>query len=117
MGLLDGVIRQVIGAGLKGIMLDLTLTQTTGDSYTPGTGLSGGTSTDYACKGFVDDEIGTYQESGLVTSGNRVVILLQTECAATPTEGDKLTARGVQSTIESVRQDPAQATWILGVSP
>ncbi len=117
MGLLDGAIQSIVGAALKGVALDLTLTQETGGTYVPGSGISGDTSTAYACKGFVDDEIGTYQESGMVTKGDRVVILLQSELSATPTVGDKITARGTQSTIESVRQDPAIATWVLGVSP
>jgi hypothetical protein len=97
-------------------MLDLTVTQVVEGSYVPGTGQTN-TETDYACKGFVEDDVQRYIDTGLVSRGDRALTILQGSLAVTPETGDKVTIRGVESTVQSVGQDPAQATWVLGVSP
>ena len=119
MGLLDGDIQTIAHSALASIMLDATVTQETDDDpsdYTPGTGLTP-TSTDYTCKGFVEDDAQRYIDQGLITQGDRVVTILQGSLSITPKAGDKVTIRSTTSTIDDVGQDPAIATWILGVTP
>ena len=116
MGLLDGDIQAIANAALSPFMLDLTVTQVVEGGYVPGTGQTN-TETDYSCKGFVEDDVQRYIDLGLVRGGNRVVTILQGSLTITPAEGDKVTVRGSESTVSSVAQDPAQATWVLGVSP
>ena len=116
MGLLDGDLQTIAYNALKSIMLDVTLTQVAEGTYVPGTGRSN-TDTDYSCKGFVEDDAKRYIELGLVQRGDRVITILQGSLSVTPADGDKVTIRSEESTVQSVGQDPAQATWVLGVSP
>jgi hypothetical protein len=119
MGLLDGQIQSIIGTAVDFVLLDATLTQVSGDDpsdYVPGTGITP-VETDYACRGFVEDDVQRYLDSGIISKGDRVVMLTQTSLGVTPMEGDKITIRGFESTVLSIGQDPAQATWVLGVSP
>ena len=116
MGLLNGDLAAIAHTALSPIMLDVTFTDVVEGTYTPGSGRTN-TETDYSCKGFVEDDAKRYLELGLIESGRRVVTILQGSLSVTPSAGDKVTIRGAESVIESVAQDPAQATWILGVSP
>lgn len=116
MGLLDGDIAAIAYTSLAPIMLDVTFTDVVEGTYTPGSGRTN-TETDYSCKGFVEEDAKRFIDLGLITSGNRVVTILQDSLTVTPEQGDKVTARSVTSIVQSVSQDPAQATWILGVSP
>jgi len=116
MGLLDGGIQTIAHNALAGIMLDVTLTDVVEGTYVPGTGKTN-TETDYACKGFVEDDAQRYKDTGMVTDGERVVTILQGSLSITPDVGDKLTIRSSESLVKSVAQDPAQATWVLGVTP
>jgi hypothetical protein len=119
VGLLDGQIRSLVGTALNFLMLDVTLTQETDDApgdYVAGTGITP-TTTDYSCRGFVEDDVQRYLDTGLISKGERVVTILQTSLSVSPAEGDTVTIRSTESRVESVGQDPAQATWVLGVSP
>lgn len=116
MGLLDGGIQALVGSALSSLLLDVTYTDVTPGGYTPGTGQTN-TETDYSCKGFVEDDTQIYIDRGLIAVGDRVVTITQTSLSVTPAKGDKVTIRGVTSTVQDIAQDPAQATWILGVTP
>jgi hypothetical protein len=119
MGLLDGQIQEIIDRETKFLMLDATLTQVSGDDpsdYQPGTGITP-IRTDYPCRGYVQDDVQRYLDSGMISKGDRAITLTQLSLAVTPAEGDKITIRGSESTVLSIGQDPAQATWVLGVSP
>ena len=116
MGLLDGDLQAIAHSALAGIMLDVTFTDVVEGTYVPGTGKTN-TETDYVCKGFVEDDAQRYKDTGLVTDGERVVTILQGSLSVTPDVGDKLTIRSAESIVRSVAQDPAQATWVLGVTP
>ena len=115
MGLLDGTLKQIIGSAVDFVMYDLTLTRET-VTHTVGTG-STTASTDYSCRGFVDTDLQAYFDQKLINEGDRVVLITQTSLSITPVKGDKVTIRGKSSTVVDVNQDPAQATWVLGVSP
>lgn len=116
MGLLDGDIQAIANSALSPFMLDVTVTQVAEGDYVPGTGRTN-TETDYSCRGFVEDDAKRYIDLGLVQRGDRVITILQGSLSITPSDGDKVTIRSVESTVQSVSQDPAQATWMLGVSP
>lgn len=116
MGLLDGDLQAIANSALSPFMLDLTVTQVVEGTYVPGTGRTN-TETDYSCKGFVEDDAKRYIDLGLVERGSRVITILQGSLSITPETGDKITIRSEESSVQSVAQDPAQATWVLGVSP
>ena len=116
MGLLDGAIQTIANAALTPFMLDVTFTDVVEGTYTPGSGRTN-IETDYSCKGFVEEDAKRFIDLGLITDGDRVVTILQGSLSVTPALGDKVTARSVESMVKSVGQDPAQAIWILGVSP
>ena len=116
MGMLDGDLAAIAHSALQGFMLDVTLTQVIEGGYVTGSGRSN-TETDYACKGFVEADAKRYIDLGLVQRGDRVITILQDSLSITPADGDKVAIRGATSTVQSVSQDPAAATWILGVSP
>lgn len=116
MGLLDGDLAAIAYGALAPVMLDVTFTDVTEGTYTPGSGRTN-TETDYACKGFVEEDAKRLFDLGQITDGQRVVTILQDSLSVTPEIGDKVTARNVASIVKSVQQDPAQAIWILGVSP
>jgi hypothetical protein len=115
MGLLDGTLQSIIGSAVDFILYDITLSRET-VTHTVGTG-STTASTDYSCRGFVDTDVQTYLEQKIINEGDRVVLITQTSLSVSPVKGDKITARGKVSTVMDVGQDPAQATWVLGVSP
>jgi hypothetical protein len=116
MGLLDGDIQSIVQSALAPFMLDVTYTDVVEGDYIVGTGKVS-TETDYDCKGMVEDDAQRYKDLGLVKDGNRVVTILQGSLSVTPEIGDKVTIRSVESLVGSVAQDPAQATWVLGVTP
>ena len=116
MGLLDGGIASMAHSALAPFMLDMTLTRVTSGDYEVGTGRTN-TETDYSCKGVVEADAKRYIDTGMIESGNRVATILQNSLTVTPKVGDTLLARSVSGIVQSVGQDPAQATWILGVTP
>lgn len=116
MGLLDGGIQTIVNGAADFLMLDVTFTTVVEGAYVPGTGQVN-VETNYACRGFVEEDAKRYIDLGLVQRGDRVITLLQPSLSVTPSDGDKVTIRSVVSTVQSVAQDPAEATWILGVSP
>ena len=116
MGLLDGDIQSIVNSALAPLLLDLTVTKVTEGAYVPGTGRTN-TETDYSCKGFVEMDAKRYIDLGLIQRGDRAVTILQGSLSISPADGDKVTVRSVESVVQSVAQDPAQATWVLGVSP
>lgn len=116
MGLLDGQIQSIVNSALSPLLLDLTFIDVVEGTYSIGTGKTN-TETSYSCKGLVEDDAKRYQDLGLVREGDRVVTILQGSLSVTPEIGDKVTVRSVTSTVASVAQDPAQATWVLGVTP
>ena len=116
MGLLDGDISTIVHGALSGILLDVTVTQVTEGTYTPGSGVTN-TEVEYTGKGFVEEDIQHYIDSGQLNAGTRVVTLTQGSLSITPAKGDKVTIRSKESVVQDVSQDPAVATWILGVSP
>jgi hypothetical protein len=116
MGLLDGDIQTLAHSAISPLLPDVTFTAVVEGAYVAGTGRTN-TETDYTCKGFVEEDAKRYFELGLIESGNRVFTIMQNSLSVTPTVGDKVTYRSVTSTVQSVSQDPAEATWVLGVSP
>ena len=127
MGLLDGVIQTIVGQAADFLMLDCTFIAVTEGTYTPGGGAITPTEVNHPCRGWVDEDVQMYMDRGTISKGNRVVGVLQTSLPgvvpkrSTATSGesrpDKIVARGVESIIEDVGEDPASATWIFGVSP
>jgi hypothetical protein len=116
MGLLDGDIATIVDGALSGILLDVTVTQVVEGSYTPGTGVTN-TETEYSGKGFVEEDVQRYIDTGMLNGGTRVITLTQGSLSITPAKGDKVTIRGTESVVQDVAQDPAAATWVLGVTP
>jgi len=119
MGLLDGNpsdISAIIDGAISGLLPVVTVTQVVEGDYTPGSGVTN-TETDYSCRGFVEEDTQRYIDSGLINSGTRVVTITQGSLSISPAKGDKVTIRGVESVVEDVGQDPAAATWVLGVTP
>ena len=108
MGLLDGDISTIVDGALSGLLMDVTVTQVTEGTYTPGTGVTN-TETEYSGKGFVEDDAQRYIDNGMINSGNRVVTLTQGSLSITPAKGDKVTIRGKESVVQDVGQDPAAA--------
>jgi hypothetical protein len=118
-GVLDGSIQSLVGSAADFLMLDMTLTQKSSRTYTPGSGVSE-VETDYAVRGFVDTASQRHIELGLVERGDRVITLLQAQDPAglsLISPGDEITVRGVTSIVKGVERDPAQATWVLYCSP
>jgi len=119
MGLLDGTIQSLISGAADFLMLDMTLTQKSSRVYTVGSGLSE-SSTNHAVRGFVDSTAQRFRDLALVEAGDRAIVLLQgnaPSALARISPGDLITARGIQSKVKAVDEDPAQATWTLLVSP
>lgn len=109
------MIRSTVGSALDFVMDDYTLTS---DPH--------GDNVEYACRGIVSDDLEKHREQGLVVeTGERVIILLQNQ-SATLTDistGDYIEGptnnadRSEKSVVRSVVRDPADATWLLAVSP
>jgi len=116
MGLLDGDIATIVNGAISGLLPTVTVTQVVEGDYVPGTGVTN-VETEYTGRGFVEEDVQRYIDSGLINSGTRVITLTQGSLSCTPAKGDKVTARGVESVVQDVGQDPAAATWVLGVTP
>lgn len=116
MGLLDGDIATIVDGAISSLLPVVTVTQVVEGDYTPGVGKAN-VETEYTGRGFVEDDAQRYIDSGLISAGNRVVTLTQGSLSITPAKGDKVTIRGKESVVQDVAQDPAAATWVLGVTP
>tara|TARA_R110000803_G_scaffold20201_6_gene52239 strand:- start:3109 stop:3495 length:387 start_codon:yes stop_codon:yes gene_type:complete len=102
---ISGLIKKHIGPGV----LDATLTSVTGGTRTGGS-LTGGTNpttTDYACKGFIDTQDLKDASGTLVRSGSKVVVLLGDTINTgntAPKPGDLIT---IESTVYIIPEDGA----------
>ena len=125
-----GKISDIIGKTLPAVKLTHGITYTVvdpGGTFDPSdpTGNTP-TATDYSVQGFVDEDMERYRQAGVVTLGQRVVLLTRKSCddagltlrsGTVEAEGDKVLARGITSVVKEVGTDPASALWVLGVTP
>jgi len=113
---LQGGIAKTIGKALAGVMLNITLSRTSGDEYDPETGsVVPGATKSFKCKGLVEDWGAYYLASQLVQAGDRKVSILAATLKTTPVPGDSVTAEGNTWTVIAVSSDPAKAVWVLQV--
>jgi len=113
-GLLSGGIAATVGNAFAGLFYAATLTQkstTGGNAYDPSSGST--TSTDYACKGIVDEYSAYDFATGLVQVNDRKILILATSLSVTPKPDDLVTIRGATYRVIRVSTDPAIAVWEL----
>ena len=108
---ISGLINSNIGPGVN----SATLTKTTKGTRTTGS-LTGGTqptSTDHACRGFVDVLNKNRLEGSIVQDTDSMVAIIGDSIAGgvVPTAGDRVTIMGKEYNIVEVTVDPALAVY------
>ncbi|MGE0749338.1 MAG: hypothetical protein AB7K64_02010 [Variibacter sp.] len=114
MSVLEGEIAETVADALleAAIPLDLVLTRTTpggGDPFDP----DPPTSTDYACKGFLDSYSVLERAGSLIEAGDAKIVIVATTLSIEPAPGDSVTVRGKSYAIVNVSADPAVALYEL----
>lgn len=108
---ISGIINKEIGPGVN----DATLIKVTPGTRTPGnlTGGTNPTTTNHACKGFLDKLRKSHIENTLVEEGDQMIALVGDSIAggAVPTPGDRITIRSNTYNIIVVDVDPADALY------
>lgn len=108
---ISGIINENIGPGVN----DATLTKVSVGTRTPGSLTSGTnpTTTDHACKGFLDKLQRKHIENTLVEDADVLIGLVGDSIAGgqVPTPGDRITIRGTTYNIIVVDVDPADALY------
>lgn len=115
------LVAQNIGPGV----LDATLTKVSAGTRTSGSLTAGTnpTTTDYACKGFLDSQAVRFINGTLVREGSKVVVLIGDTISGgtiAPAPGDRITIEGTEYVIPTdgtIDRDPAAATYVCEVRP
>lgn len=108
------LINDNVGTGV----LDATLTKVTESSRTGGS-LDDGrvtTTTTFACKGFIDQQMQRGLDGTLVDDGTKTIVLIGDSinggaAASAPDSGDRITIEGTEYNIQTIDRDPAAATY------
>ena len=106
-----GIINANIGPGVN----DAILIKVSPGTRTPGS-LTGGTNpttTNHACKGFLDSLRKKHMEASLTQEGDILINLVGDSIAGgqVPQPGDRITIRGATYNVVSVDVDPADALY------
>jgi hypothetical protein len=107
------IVASAVGPGV----LDATLIRVTAGSR--GANSTGGTtptSTNYACKGFIDSKDRESVGGTLVKDGDVVIILIGNTISGgsiVPETNDKITIEGATYVVYGLDRDPAAATYTL----
>lgn len=117
--LLEGPISDIAFAAANFILLDAVYHVETPGVHDPATGLTGaGSVVDHPCRGFVEASMKDYVDRGIITEGERAVLIFQRSLSVVPVPGQSITIRGIRSVIQDVGEDDgAEVLWVLGVSP
>ncbi|MGB3864782.1 MAG: hypothetical protein WBA29_04025 [Xanthobacteraceae bacterium] len=70
-------------------------------------------STDFACKGFIDEWDADYITSTLVERSDVKIVIIANSIAIVPVAGDRVTVRAKSYSVLNVSADPALATYTL----
>ncbi|TWB22136.1 hypothetical protein FBZ89_104386 [Nitrospirillum amazonense] len=112
--LTDGKLAATIATALGGIVYPITIRRTTAGTYVPGVGVTPGTTTDHAARGFLGAFSAYEIANGLVQPSDVKVTLLAAGMDIKPTPAtDTVQADGRTLTIVTAKSDPAGATWSL----
>lgn len=85
-------------------------------NYDPATGSKDQNYTELAAsRGVFDKEAETKVINSATRSTSAELIILQNELAGTPKKYDKIVGKGRDWIVEDIGNDPADATWVLGV--
>lgn len=130
-GLEPGEIHGILADALEDaeLVYDITVKVETPGTYTPGGGAVTVVVQEFTVRGFEDTMAESYIRGGLISTGDRAVLITQqsaidsglTAAVATqkmsPGLNDQVLCRGKEGSIKDVGQDPARGLWVLGVSP
>jgi hypothetical protein len=112
------IIKDVLGPSV----LDAVLTKVSNTGVNPAdpTGAPVTSSTDYACRGFIDSQDRRAFNGTLIQDGTRVVVLLGDTISGgsvSPTTADTITIEGTEFSIVAIDRDPDAATYQCVVRP
>ena len=119
-GLLTGALAKVVANAIGEVFLDATLTRDQEMLTTEpwGAGLTAQQS--WTCKAIHEEWGASYRAAGLISAGDRKVLVLAATLCTTPAPGDRITIRSETFTVVSdksgqpaVSSDPALAVWVL----
>jgi len=118
VSILDGELAELIYDALEGadVPYGLTLIRSVpGSTAPPYSAHNPGSATTqtFGCRGFIDDYRADQRDGTIIQVNDRKVIVLAPSLSVTPAPQDKITARGTQYVVVSVRADPAMATWTI----
>lgn len=111
-------IAKIVHDNMSAGLLVATLTKVAPTTRTVGQ-LAGGrnpSTTDYACRGFIDKKDRRNQDGQLVHDGSVTILLIGNSISGgsvSPDIGDRVTIEGATYTIEALDRDPAGATFTL----
>lgn len=118
---ISGLIKQFVAPGV----LDATLVKVAPGTRTPGSLTAGTnpTTTNYACRGFIDSQRVQFADGAAVKEGRKMVVLIgdtiDSGSGVAPAPGDRIIIEGTTYVIPeggTIDRDPAAATYTCEVA-